>query len=450
MQYHINPQTSGKLFNGSEDNPFTSFAQAEKVAKAGDIFFLTGVISEPIRWTTSGTKENPISFVVKNAKDVVSCIDGKYQFPSAKNERVGAEGLKGNDSTLVLIDASYIVWSVSIKNSRGRGIQVGSEKSKITDIILRDFGINGCRTAPIDARNCKNLVIERSSIIDTSNYNTKVRDSKRYNYAGCIKTLNVDGLTIRNNIISNHYGNVVTPSRNTKNIVIEDNFVFDCWGSLIYLHFCNTAEVRGNYLFYTPGWKQSIHAGIVVNNEEEFLDEGVIPGNFKIHNNYIFGTDNGIALWGNEGADVVTSDIGIFNNYIINTSDSAILVRDGKKVRNVIITNNRLMTKGRTIEVKGGYDNLTIHTNGFINPLAIPKEISSKTDFTVETIEGTKIMLQEFITLIEKLSHVNQCHVDELNVLLNTLSDEKAKFDAQFAEIMDKIKVIIGEPASKN
>lgn len=450
MQHYIDNTKNNVLQLGTTESPYHSFAQVQNVVQPGDTVLVKGIYHEVIKWRKSGKSLLSINIILLDITDTDSCIDGKYLLPMAKDERVGAEGLKGNDSPLVLIDASFVIWSVPIKNSRGRGIQFGTDKNTSENGTFTNSVIDGCRTAPIDARNVKDLTISYNRISDTSNYNTKVRDSKKYNYAGCIKTLKVDGLNIIGNVISNHYGNVITPSRGTKNIVIKDNAISDCWGSFIYLHFCNTAKVTSNFIYYTSKWKQSKHAGIVVNNEEEFLEEGNTPGNFTIYENYILGTDNGIALWGNEGSNVITTGIQIFENWIINTSLSPILVRDGRKVKDVKIFKNNISVredfKGPIIEVKRGYENLVIENNGF--PEFWPLETMDNYHVKYSDLY-TADTLNEFMQEIQRLTTVDQTEDSDQQKLklvlrwklkFNTFKDQYAK---ELEELYQELKIIL-------
>lgn len=402
MEYYIDNTKKNTKEDGTKDNPFITFASALRTIKTSatkTTVWVNGVFNEVVKWNIDNTEVKALT--------PETVIDGKYLLPTGTT-RIGAEKLEGNDKSLVLITGNNILWSIKVNNSRGRGLQVGNNaNNSFNNVIIDDIFVQGCRTAAIDARNGTNLTISKSSIFDTSNYNTKVRDSAKYNYAGSIKTLNVDGLFVFNNRIFNHYGNVLTPSRGTKNVIIRNNDIFDCWGSLIYLHYVNNCEVYENTIYYTPAWKQSKHAGVVINNEEEFVDEGGVPGNIIIRDNYILGTDNGIGIWGNEGANVITTNIEIFNNIIINTTDSAILIRDGKKVKNVNIHDNILsVDKSQTpIKVSGGYDELTFNKNGFtVKPIA---EASSKEDFIVPQSSFTTVnSAQELLAEVNKLRKI--------------------------------------------
>lgn len=451
MQHYIDNTKNNVLQLGTTESPYHSFAQVQNVVQPGDTVLVKGVYHEVVKWRKSGKSLLPITITLLDSIDTDSCIDGKYLLPTANNERVGAEGLKGNDSPLVLIDASFVIWCVPIKNSRGRGIQFGTDKNTSENGTFTNSVIDGCRTAPIDARNVKDLTISYNRISDTSNYNTKVRDSKKYNYAGCIKTLKVDGLNIIGNVISNHYGNVITPSRGTKNIVIKDNAISDCWGSLIYLHFCNTATVIGNFLYYTSNWKQSYHAGIVVNNEEEFIDENNVPGNFTIKNNFILGTDNGIALWGNEGSNIITENIDIFYNWIINTRESAILVRDGKKVKNVKIYNNNLSINSKDTKlffnIKGGLENLDIKNNGqpFISTSNYFSYQVKTSDLT--TVDSLQDFEKELIRLTTEKPEVDSDE-EKLKLVLEwkiKFNNLKEKHEKETEELYQELKTILGE-----
>lgn len=143
-------------------------------------------------------------------------------------------------------------------------------------------------------------------------------------------------------------------------------------------------------------------------------------------------------MWGNEGTDIVTENILIYENYIINTDYNPILIRDNRKVKNVFIFKNVISipkTDIKSINVNGGYDSLKIHSNGFCILPNQPAECSSLTDF---------IVLKSNVFKIDNLDHFKQVikdlttpPIDPEKEKLKKLLAWKEKFNA-FKEEYEK------------
>ncbi len=351
MQTYIVSENGTTGGDGSEGRPFASLERASAVANPGDQVLVRGTLRNPVKWGKDGTGGAPITIAPHPDG---GRIDGGYMLPAGKAQFVGPTGLERVDKALVLIAASNVEWTVDVGRSRGRGIQIGDGKKRVGGSTVSGATLAGIRAAPIDIRGADGVIIFGNTTRDTGNYNTTVRDTTAYNVSGCIKTLDSTGVLIEDNDIEQHYGNVLSPSRLTVGITVRRNRIRDCAGSLIYSHFAQDVTIEENILWYSPDWTR-IHDGIVINNEEEFTAEGSRPGQIRILRNLIMGVRNGIAVWANEGADVVTDGIEVEGNIVINAVEWALLVRDARKVRGMRVLRNVLSaTNERLIDVRGG------------------------------------------------------------------------------------------------
>ena len=351
MQTYIVSENGTTGGDGSEGRPFASMERASAVANPGDRVLVRGTLRKVAKWGKDGIGDAPITIAPHPDG---GRIDGAYMLPAGKAQFVGPTGLERVDKALVLLTASHVKWGVNITQSRGRGVQIGDGKKRVTGCAVNGATLVGIRAAPVDIRGADGVAIVGCATSDTGNYNTTVRDTAAYNVSGCIKTLDSTNVLIEDNDIDQHYGNVVTPSRLTVGITVRGNRIRDCAGSLIYSHFAQDVTIAENILWYSPAWTR-IHDGIVINNEEEFTTEGSRPGNVRILRNLIMGVRNGIAFWGNEGTDVVTDGIEVEGNTVINPTEWALLVRDARKVRNMRVVRNILSaTNQRLIDVRGG------------------------------------------------------------------------------------------------
>lgn len=386
MQTYIVSENGSTGGDGSDGRPFASLERASAVANPGDQVLVRGTLRNVVKWGKDGADGAPITIAPHPDG---GRIDGAYMLPAGKAQFTGPTGLERVDKALVLVTGSNVKWGVDIVQSRGRGIQIGDGKKRVTDSAVNGATLAGIRAAPIDIRGADRVSVVGCATRDTGNYNTTVRDTTAYNVSGCIKTLDSTGVLIEDNDIEQHYGNVLSPSRLTVGITVRGNRIRDCAGSLIYSHFAQDVEISDNVLWYSPSW-QRIHDGIVINNEEEFTTEGSHPGNVRILRNLIMGVRNGIAFWGNEGTDVITDGIVVDGNIVINPTEWALLVRDARKVRNMRVLRNVLSAANQQlIDVRGG-DGATIRfeENGYNSE--VPAWARHAGDWVAQTVAESR------------------------------------------------------------
>lgn len=451
MQTYIVSANGAATGDGSEGTPFATMDQAEKVAKPGDTVMARGTIKGVAKWNKPGMAEAPITIV---SHPDGGNIDGGYTLPTGKAEFVGPTGLERVDKPLVLVDASHVIWSVDITRSRGRGVQFGLGKKRVTGSALRGAKLTGIRAAPIDIRGADNIVISDNTTRDTGNYNTTVRDTTAYNVSGCIKTLNSTDIVIENNDISQHYGNVLTPSRLTVGIKVLNNRIWDCAGSLIYVHFAQDVLVQGNVLWYGADWTR-IHDGIVVNNEEEFTAEGSKPGTIRIVNNTMLGVRNGIAMWANEGTGIVTDGIEVSGNTVINPVEAALLVRDGRLVKGMTVVGNRFSSvAGKLLDVRQASGNVVFGGNGYsgdveawakhANDWKVPTVGALKADSADEVLRLAKVVADVDVDVEEDEPTDTAQRLAALETALATMLANQDAMRAEWQTFRDGLRSLVG------
>lgn len=335
--------------DGSEQHPFIGFQgmqDVQKYVKPGDTVLLRGTFSAgQIRWGVHGTRENRIT--IDQHPDGAK-VDGQYIAPygAARWRGVDLDGnpTEGVHAPLVRIRGDFTNWMVPVMNSRGRLVQIGGDRNRVTvGSNVTDTIIQGARTAMIDIRDARMCGVYRCHIEDGSNY-YPARGGDRIlteqNIAGCIKTIRAENIWIVGNRIKKHYGNVITPSRSSNIIHILENEVSDCNGTAVYVHWATNVRVKKNVSWYSPEWKMGIHSAYVVNNEEEFHHEDVAAGRVLFHKNLALGTSYGLNIWGNEGKDVMVDGLKATENTFINCTKAALRTQRNAQYKNFLLRDN--------------------------------------------------------------------------------------------------------------
>lgn len=335
--------------DGSELHPYVGFDgldAVEAIAKPGDTVLLRGEFTGGVvRWRAHGVKGKPIT--IAEHPDG-GRINGHHDWPAGPAAWTGID-LDGNPTEgvhapLVRIHGDYVKWSVPVLQSRGRLVQIGGDRARITTgTSIENTLIRSAMTAMIDIRDATacgvyNCDIDTGSAYYPQRGGGRVLSEK--NIAGCIKTIRATDITIEGNRIRRHYGNTITPSRGSDGIKVINNEIWDCNGSMVYVHWATNVLVDANVCWYTPGWEMGIHSAYVVNNEEEFHHEDVAAGSVTFRNNIALGTSHGGNIWGNEGKDVMVDGILFEGNAFINCVDHALRTAHNAQYRNFVLKHN--------------------------------------------------------------------------------------------------------------
>lgn len=374
---------SNQQQTGSEGTPFVGFKgllAAQQVAQPGDIILLRGPLEYGVvRFSANGAEGAPIT--VAPHPDG-GHVDGHNDWPRGKAAWTGID-LDGNPTEavhtpLVRILGDYVKWSVPVKNSRGRSIQIGNDKQTVTGTRIADTLISGARTAPIELRNTIGCGVIRCQIEDGSNYYPERadRDINDKNFSGCIKLIGAVDSLITDNRIRHHYGNVVTPGRGSRGTKVLRNEIHDCNGSLIYIEWARDVLVEGNVLWYSPEWTMGVHSAIVINNEEEYNQAGHEAAGIRVIGNVALGTSVGMAVWGNEGQDRTVAGIELTDNIFINQLGAGLRTNYNAKFREFVCRHNIFAgaDKSKLLDLRSASPVDLDDSNHYVAPSGIPDQ----------------------------------------------------------------------------
>lgn len=366
--------------DGNELTPFVGFKgfmAVQQVAKPGDTILLRGPLEYGVvRFSAGGVAGLPLT--VKQHPDG-GCIDGHDEWPRGEAAWTGID-LEGNPTEavhrpLLRITGDYVRWSVPVRNSRGRLVQLGDGKRTVTGSRVVDTQLVGARTAPVELRDTVGCGVIRCQIEDGSNYypDRSERDINEKNFSGCIKLIDAVDSLIEGNRIRNHYGNVVTPGRGSRGAKVLNNEIHDCNGSLIYVEWCRDVLVEGNIMWYSPAWRLGIHSAIAINNEAEYSVDGHEAANIRIIGNVALGTSVGMAVWGNEGQDRTVAGIELTDNIFVNQIGAGLRTNYNAKFKDFVGRHNIFAgaDKSKLLDLRSTYPVDLDNSNHYVAPSGI-------------------------------------------------------------------------------
>jgi parallel beta-helix repeat protein len=239
-------------------------------------------------------------------------IDGEDRLPS------------GAYSPLVSVRANRVrVENLRVINSEGRGISViEANEAEIIGCVVSntyDGGINFMRSQGSRAEN--NLVTGS----DVGHH----EDGRTWNAA--IAVLTSPSTVIRNNTVSEVWGEGINANHGSHHTLIESNYVYGVRAVGIYLDSSTDLTARRNIVVGTANttyWRtgSSVGAGIALNNERYHYPEGggslstdVQVKRAKIYGNLVAYTSTGLALWGAMSSTSFDGTL-IYNNTFVDNN----------------------------------------------------------------------------------------------------------------------------------
>lgn len=361
--------------SGSQNQPLKTISKAIEKAKPGDtIYVREGTYHEALKITKSGTVRNPIRLHAYPGE--LPIIDGNYSLPLGEN--AGCSDVAPKHcfvyTPLVHIRASH--WEFKgfkVTQSRGRGIGISSPgKTKIQNVLIDSCIVDGTRNAAVHTLNSTYVTIRNCDISHGANFATHNRRATHLNWPVIVNVVGSDHVTIQKNIIHENWGEGVAAGRNSTHVTIEDNVIYDNYALQVYLHRAQDLIVQRNLVYHTnaPQFRRGGNPSscIVVNNEDNFSGS-LITARIKIKNNVASGCGQGVAVWGSGGTGVVTKDLEISHNVVVNavrnsgTVPVGILVNPRAKLRNASISKNVvLQDKGHSVYFPSS-NNVAINNN---------------------------------------------------------------------------------------
>ncbi|MEM7127154.1 MAG: right-handed parallel beta-helix repeat-containing protein [Chloroflexota bacterium] len=346
--------------SGSEAQPLKTIQKAVYLAQAGDtIYVRAGTYHEEVRVATSGTANRPLRLLAYPGETPV--IDGEYTLPGGPPDGCSnvAPGHCFVYKPLVSIEGSHVEFrGFKVIRSYGRGIGVKSPSgSRTSNVLIDECIVRDIRSAAIHVLRSSYVTVQNCDVSHGANFATHSRRASELNWPVVVNMVGSDHVTVRRSKIYESWGEGIAAGRDSTNIVIEDNIIYDNYALQAYLHRSQDVTLQRNLIYHTNA--QAFRRGnnpsscIVVNNESYFPNS-LLTARIKIRNNVVTGCSQGIAIWGNAGTDVLTRDVEITHNTVVharrNTDSFAtgIAVSGRATLKNIVIKQNiALQDNGR-------------------------------------------------------------------------------------------------------
>ena len=272
-------------------------------------------------------------------------IDGEDRLPS------------GRWTPLVLVKANRVrVENLRVMNSEGRGIGAAE---------VNDIEVIGCSLSNIYGGGIHFLGSQRSRA--ENNFVTVAGIGNKEDgvtWGASIEIVKSTSTTIRNNTVSEVWGEGINAHSGSQYTLIEHNYVFGVRAVGIYSDAAPDTTIRRNIVVGTANsawWRSgnTVGAGIALNNEAYHYPVGggsqsvsVQSKRAKIYGNLVSYTSAGLALWGNGLPETSFEGLLVFNNtFVDNTTQVAM---SGKPKPGGQFVNNILLSlSGGTADVAG-------------------------------------------------------------------------------------------------
>lgn len=291
----------------------------------------------------------------KSARPV---IDGEGKTPS------------GRYTPLVHVMADRVrVENLSIVNSAGRGI--------VFDNAVSGEAVNLALSNIFDGA-IKFLDSQKGRVEKNSITNTDVGFPKTgEDWSAAISAVRSSDTVIRNNRITNVYGEGINVFQNSPRSLIEKNFLFGARAVGIYADASPDTTIRYNVVVGTSDstfWRgdHSVGAGIVLNNEQYHyegaggsLSTSVQTKNAKIYGNLVAFTTEGIGIWGQLSSSSF-DNTQIFNNTLVDNDVQFDAITDAPMPNSKFINNILMSLSPGTRDVtKADFSGLVAKNNYF-------------------------------------------------------------------------------------
>lgn len=239
-------------------------------------------------------------------------IDGEDRLPAAHYD------------TLVNVKASRVrVENLRVEDSEGRAIEIAN----VNDVEIVGNSVSNTYNAGIHFLKSVGSRAE-------NNFVTGQGVGNREDGAPWGSSIEVVGCTdvvIRDNVVSENYGEGINAHSNSKNTLIERNYVFGVRAVGIYADSAFDTTIRRNIVIGTANsswWRSSsaVGAGIALNNELYHYPAGggslstdIQVRRTKIYNNLVAYTTSGLAIWGALSSSSFDGTL-IYNNTFVDNN----------------------------------------------------------------------------------------------------------------------------------
>ncbi len=317
--------------DGTLKKPFKTIQKGASEARAGDTVYIRGgTYFEVVTVLNSGTEDAPI--IISGYPGEQAVLDGENILPEGEIKTA-------KYIPIFNVQGSYVlVKDMTVRNSRGRGVQAAATGEYVT---FRNLSIYHIYMYGVGLRG-RYGVLEDSEISDCS-FSVLVEPPGPYATA----IIDTSDCIMRRNFVHDVHNEGMGILRSS-NSVIEDNLISSTRSCSIYLDNAINPLVQRNILYQKEGSQLYTTTGIVVADEHyASLSSGAMGKGAVIINNIVSNTTTGFTFWKGQRADSALIDMKVSNNTFINIAGVGIRISEPleKQDSNTVFENNIIHVK---------------------------------------------------------------------------------------------------------
>ena len=274
--------------------------------------------------------------------------------------------IRGWTGTIDVTNSNNInIYGFEVTRTTSRGVRATDS----SNVRFYGLDVNNNRNSGVQFHNTSESSLEESMVWENANYARYSRRGSELNWPVITAALegsnNIDFI---DNIIFRNWGEGLVAGRDTTNINLFGNEIFDNYALQIYAHRSQNVVIDTNKIYHTgdPTFFRGDNpsACLSINNEYNFINS-LLVDNHLIKNNLISGCNNLITFGaGNAGRDIGSNNVRIYNNTLVNSAEEAIEM-NGTQHRNIEFINNIIYEEDQAIAVttRSGRDFVTWRNN---------------------------------------------------------------------------------------
>lgn len=309
---------------GTLEQPWRHIQFAVDKIQAGDTVYVRGgIYHEEVRISNSGEAGRPLR--VMAYPDELPVIDGEYRLPDGEPIKCdsSADQTRCSVSTaLVRIPGSYVEFDgFKVTRSRGVGIAIRAARGN-EHVTIRNCQVHETRNGAINGARIDHFVVEGCDVYHAGNVVPYSRPTSVYDWSPVVSAGDSQNIVYRSNRIHENWGEGLAAGVNARNVLIEDNEIFDNFALQLYVNRVQNVVIQRNLIYHTdnPDFRRGGNPSqcIVINNE--IVDDvSMLVEHVTIKNNVITGCKANIAIWGGQSDEFSVSHIRILRNTLVDT-----------------------------------------------------------------------------------------------------------------------------------
>lgn len=349
--YYVSSLGDDSNSGNNASEPFRTLSRAQSALSNGDSLYLRSGdywrLNAPVLLDVSGSLQDP---VVLGAYSVSSNGQVNHTVSGARPILDGGTTVpnRGVYAAMVHVTGRYVhVQDIEIRNSGGGGL----EYADTSDGVVRNVRVDRTFHHGILSNRSHNVAISNSEVSGDS-YGWREYNAQWW--GGGIAVAKGSGVSIRNCLVYEGYGEGISAFFGSSDISIENNTVYAARAVGIYINATRDVRIRSNIVLGTSnseffrGSHGTTGPGISLDNEvyQFEINGGSVPlykqtGNVTIQNNLIAGTRVGIAFF-EELPGAVYENIQVLHNTVVDNNTQ---LRIGNQRHNgLTVANNIFMS----------------------------------------------------------------------------------------------------------